>query len=33
MESMIPLMVNGKITGVFQFIKRGKNYGCAISPK
>jgi hypothetical protein len=32
MEAMIPLMVHGKITGTFQFIKRGQNYGCAIAP-
>ncbi len=28
MSEMIPLMVGGKITGTFAFVKRGENYGC-----
>lgn len=30
MEDIIPQMVHGKVTGTFQFIKRGQNYGCAL---
>jgi len=30
-EKVVPLMINGKVTGTFQFIKRGQNYGCTIA--
>lgn len=29
-ETMVPHMVNGGITGTFQFTKRGQNYGCQL---
>ena len=30
MTEMIPRMIEGKITGTFAFVKRGKNYGCTV---
>ena len=30
MDEMLPHMVNGKVSGVFRFVKRGENYGCTM---
>lgn len=30
MEEIIPLLVHGKITGTFQHVKRGQNFGTAL---
>jgi hypothetical protein len=30
MSEMLPRMIEGKITGKFAFVKRGKNYGCTL---
>jgi hypothetical protein len=29
-EELVTHMINGKVTGTFQFIKRGQNYGCTM---
>lgn len=30
LDEMMPHMIGGKVSGTFQFVKRGENYGCTL---